>query len=158
MVLKNKIFVFDDVLSSEDCYELIEYYKNSKQQKQWRDTFPLDLDINVALIHNTIFKIQYCITQLGYNIFPDWCQIVKWNTDTYQDLHHDTANKSTIFTSITYLNDEYMGGETFFSDGTLIKPKGGRTLFFDGQYHLHGVKNILHGTRFTLPIWYKGIE
>jgi hypothetical protein len=43
-------------------------------------------------------------------------------------------------------------------DGTIIKPKIGRTLIFNGMYYVHGVKTIKKGTRYTLPVWYKRCE
>jgi hypothetical protein len=42
-----------------------------------------------------------------------------------------------------------------FEEGTLIVPKIGRTLVFNGQTYKHGVKKIIKKDRFTLAIWYK---
>ena len=98
----------------------------------------------IKKIYNNIYK----------DIVGDWLQIVKWPSNSYQNLHLDKTSNKTVLTSITYLNENYSGGETYFKDGTIIKPKTGRTLIFDGMYYVHGVKTIKKGTRYTLPVWY----
>ena len=54
-----------------------------------------------------------------------------------------------------YLNDNFEGGETFFEDGTLLKPEQGTAVIFESMKHFHGV-NPAHGEedRYTAPIWY----
>ena len=78
----------------------------------------------------------------------------------------DIAEESTIFSSVTYLNDNFTGGETYIiNDITLrkhvrdlsvkISPKTGRTLYFDGKQYEHGVTEVKDSHRYTLAIWYK---
>jgi hypothetical protein len=105
----------------------------------------------ISLIKN----IEATANQFYPNIEVDWAQFVLWPTGTQHELHYDAAATDTVFTSITYLNCAYRGGETFFGDGTSISPVVGRTVFFDGNKYLHGVQPISHGVRITLPIWYK---
>jgi len=69
-------------------------------------------------------------------------------------MHFDEARESTNLTSITYLNEGYLGGETAFDNGVIIKPKIGKTVFFDGKKYLHGVNPVTKGKRFVLAIWY----
>ena len=83
-----------------------------------------------------------------------WSQIVYWTEGSEQGAHLDKADKKTIITSITYLNDDYTGGETYLSNEFSIKPKKGRTIFFHGMKYYHGVSQITKGGRYTLPIWY----
>jgi hypothetical protein len=69
-----------------------------------------------------------------YNSFDkkncvDWLQIVHWPKGSFQEFHKDFESQDTVLTSITYLNDDFVGGETVFEDGIVIKPKKGRTLF-----------------------------
>jgi hypothetical protein len=156
MKLQNKIIILDSVLSPEECNFLIEYYEEKGPTHLWRDTYPLNLDIFDDTITNHIIKIESAINEvLNGQIMFDWGEIVQWPKGSKQDIHVDDASKATIFTSITYLNTEYTGGETFFEDGIDVKPLLGRTLCFDGNYYYHGVKEIINGTRYTLPIWYK---
>ena len=70
----------------------------------------------------------------------------------------DNASQKTTLTSITYLNDDYTGGQTYYEDGTIFKPKKGRGLFFNGQYHKHGVKPVSKNIRYVVAAWYKKIQ
>lgn len=92
---------------------------------------------------------------LEEKIAVDWCEIVDWPAGSDQALHLDTSSDHTMFTSITYLNDDYRGGRTHIKDDLEIIPKVGRTVYFDGNFYLHGVTLVERGTRYTLPIWYK---
>ena len=86
-------------------------------------------------------------------MYPELCQVVHRPEGTSHGLHIDEARNSTVMTSITFLNDDYKGGELYFEDGLTILPKSGRTVYFDGRANKHGVKQI-SGNRFTLAIWY----
>lgn len=104
-------------------------------------------------------EIMSTIINSAYNLKPlidsEWSELNYWPTLTSHSLHYDSASKDTVFTSITYLNNNFRGGETFFEDGTVISPVVGRTVFFDGRKYKHGVRTVSHGTRFSLPVWYK---
>ena len=147
--MSNFILIRDDLLNNEEINNLIKFYKNnSNNVKKFRDTFPLNLGddfIDLKNKINTFLKV-YVI---------DWWQIVHWPVGSYQNLHFDNASNLTTLTSISYLNKDFTGGETFFEDQTIIHPKLGRTLLFNGQQYKHGVKQVLTGNRYTLAIWYK---
>ena len=147
--MSNFILIKDDLLETKEINNLIKFYDdNLIDVKKFRDTFPLDLNNNFMNIKNkiNIFLKKYLI---------DWWQIVRWPFGSYQDLHFDITSNLTTLTSVTYLNKDFTGGETFFEDQTIIYPKLGRTLIFNGQNYKHGVKKIMSGNRFTLVIWYK---
>ena len=123
----------------------------------WGDTktidsrsFPEDKVINEALqlITNTASKYYS-------NVELDWAQIVEWPVGASQALHVDSASNKTVLSSITYLNNNFRGGETIFEDGTTVAPVPGRTVFFNGVKYVHGVHAVSNASRFTIPIWYK---
>ena len=60
----------------------------------------------------------------------------------------------TDYASILYLNDDFEGGETFFEDGTVLKPKQGTCVIFESMKHFHGVYPHGNEDRYTSPIWY----
>jgi hypothetical protein len=57
-------------------------------------------------------------------------------------------------TAICYLNDDFTGGQTYFSKyGVNIVPKAGDLLIFPSRYR-HGVTEMSGGIRYTLPTWF----
>jgi hypothetical protein len=147
--MSNFILIKDDLINKEEINNLIKFYNdNLKYIIKFRDTYPLNLNNNFINLKNKIndFLKIYLI---------DWWQIVHWPLGSYQNLHFDGASDLTSLTSISYLNNDFTGGETFFEDQTIIHPKLGRTLLFNGQQYKHGVKQVLTGNRYTLAIWYK---
>ena len=59
-------------------------------------------------------------------------------------------------TSITYINDDYEGGETEFRDGTLITPKAGYTLIFPSHWSFrHRGREVTKGVKwiFIEHLW-----
>lgn len=72
-----------------------------------------------------------------------------WHSDDW--IHHPKMPEwRRIISTITYLNDDYEGGETEFED-TIIKPESGKTLIFPSNWCFphrglpvtKGVKHIL---------------
>jgi len=156
MVLQDKIIILDNVLSAKECFDLIKYYNEKGPTHNWRDTYPLSLDTTDSFIMFYIDKIESSIKKLLNNtIMFDWGEIVKWPTNSFQTAHKDNITHITTLTSVTYLNIDYQGGHTFFKDDFEIKPKIGRTIYFDGIHYMHGVTKVTDGIRYTLPIWYK---
>lgn len=66
------------------------------------------------------------------------------------DFHLDVSN----FTAITFINDDYIGGEFLYlnnkNEEILIKPKKNLTIILDGSKMQHRVCEVLSGVRFTL--------
>lgn len=55
-----------------------------------------------------------------------------------------------------YLNDiEYVGGETEFSTGRVIKPKKGKMLVFPTTFfHVHRGRPILEGEKYIASVFF----
>ncbi len=79
------------------------------------------------------------------------------NIEKYKKLFTNKA-----FTSIIYLNDDYVGGELYFPqhNNFEIKPKKGTMLIFSGTIdNMHGIKEITSGTRYThVTFWSNNIS
>ena len=149
-----KTLIIDNFLTPNECDFLIKYYESDKEKNsnKIRNIFPIAPSIKDKSINFLINKLQ--ITAANFNSQIDWFQIVKWPPSIGQKLHFDTQSSRTTLSSIIYLNNDFEGGETYFEDGTIFKPKPGRALYFDGNYHKHGVKPISKGTRYTVATWY----
>ena len=146
--------IYDNLLSHDECDYIINYYKhNEKQATKFRDVFPLPCDNGIDFLNYKLTKVSK-----EFNAKIDWSQIVKWPIESKQNLHFDDASDKTILSSITYLNDDYDGGQTHFEDGTIFKPKKGRGLFFNCQYYKHGVTPVKNRTRYVVATWYKKLN
>jgi len=94
--------------------------------------------------------------------------IVKWSPGQLQWPHADkelhegeNAGKPNDFPyydigSVIYLNDDYEGGQLYFpKQGIEYSPEPGSAYFFPGDLHyIHGVKEIISGTRYTCPLFW----
>ena len=144
-----RITIVDNFICNEEIECLVNFYKNNKHlRKKWHTVFPMDITGLFKNLENKYnhFDKKNCVY---------WLEIVHWPRGSFQEFHKDFESQDTVLTSITYLNDDFVGGETVFEDGIVIKPKKGRTLFFDGQYYFHGVNEIIKGNRYTVAVWYK---
>jgi len=149
-----KTLILDNFLTHHECNSIIRFYKENEENVfNYRDVFPLNCNaINIKLSSLTAKLFE--VSKL-FESQIDWFQIVRWPKNSFQELHFDSASKETTLSSIVYLNDNFKGGQTFFEDGTIFQPVKGRGLFFDGQYHKHGVKKIEDVDRFVVATWYK---
>lgn len=97
-------------------------------------------------------------------VYADTVQLVLWQDGIHMPPHADNANPDGSphgmawrnFSSIVYLNDDYDGGELYFTalDRTL-KPKAGMLVAFTGGFHHeHGVLKVRGKDRYTMPGFY----
>ena len=148
--------MIDNLISEEECNYCIDLHKRFGPSHQWGSFFPMMID-KIHEVKPIVSKIENTAKQFK-PVEYDWGEIVYWPTKAYQDTHYDNTDEHTSLTSITYLNQDYDGGRTFFVGEMEIQPKIGRTIFFDGKYFLHGVSQVTRNSRFTLPIWYKTVD
>ena len=156
------IQIIDECLSEEICNDLISHFENNEDlHREHLGTKLITLfekdEIKEKKFYSLINQINKYVKGLN-NCEIHNLLVVKWPNNTYQDLHYDKALSKTIYASIGYLNDGYMGGQTFFEEGTIFKPIKGRVIFFDGMKYKHGVTPVKNGPRYTLASWYKRIE
>lgn len=80
--------------------------------------------------------------------------IIKYTPETQRSLacHHDASLVSTI----TYLNDDYTGGDTYFPRqkfSTENVPVG-KIVLWPGQVtHGHEGREVTSGTKYALVVW-----
>lgn len=153
------ITIIDNVFTDIECQKLIDiYYKNQDGWQVHDLTDPINLShirVDKHISDILVEKLLTHIHSLYKEVHLDWGDIVHWPQGAYQDLHFDTAKNNTVLSSITYLNDEFGGGETYFEEGVIVTPKKGRTVVFNGAKYFHGVKEVLNGSRYTVAIWYR---
>jgi hypothetical protein len=94
-------------------------------------------------------------------IYPDLLQIVLWKAGMAMPPHADNANPDGSdhkmayrdLASILYLNDDYEGGELYFTAlDVAVKPKRGMFVAMSaGFHHEHAVLRVEAGLRLTMP-------
>jgi len=112
-----------------------------KNEKIYSKIFALVKEVQDLVSHDKKFK------------YIENAEIVKYPQGSSKCYHYDVSRKSTQAASITYLNDDYIGGQTVIS-GVNVQPLSGRTVYFDGTSNRHCVENVLKGDRYTLSLWY----
>tara|TARA_R100001082_G_scaffold99761_2_gene68626 strand:+ start:272 stop:763 length:492 start_codon:yes stop_codon:yes gene_type:complete len=150
----------DKFLTVDMCNHLIDFYKNNKNlsfafgHEGFFPRWPLELPQDT-----TEFKfLQDKLNEKGMyvnNSIVEYVQIVRWPVGSKQNPHYDTAQEHTTLASIIYLNNNFIGGETYFTDGITFTPKQGRLIIFDGQYYEHGVNDVSKNERYVVAAWYK---
>ena len=106
----------------------------------------------LSIIKKIESKTQECY---GSDIVHDWSKLKKSEIGGFSLPHYDESSQETILAAIVYLNDNFRGGETYFGDGTIIPPKPGRILMFDGLTYLHGATPNIGGYRYSIAMWFK---
>jgi len=90
-----------------------------------------------------------------YNLDQRMLSIKRWNEGQSMGPHFDgqDGHSDLGFSLVTYLNDDYEGGEIHFKDHNItVKPKAGSLIMFPSQMpFVHEVLPITKGTRYMMP-------
>mgnify|MGYP003136128417 CR=1 FL=1 len=145
------IVIKDNFIGKEDCDSVInEYYKNEDKVMPYMENFIIPV--------NTLGNLTKIINNEAKSINNseiDYINLVRWPIGSKQNLHFDNARSHTTLSCIIYLNENFKGGHTYLEEGTMVAPKTGRVLFFDGKYYKHGVAEVKESNRFTIACWFK---
>jgi predicted 2-oxoglutarate/Fe(II)-dependent dioxygenase YbiX len=97
-------------------------------------------------------------------LWTDTVQLNVWEQGSCLPPHTDNSNPDGSphssawrdFSSIVYLNDDYDGGELYFTaQDRVLKPQRGMLVAFSaGYHHEHGVLKVTRGRRLTMPAFY----
>jgi len=155
-----------DFMTPEECKKLIDKAEAfGKWESMYGDKFPGQelrirvLDINLFEKLERHFKEQiyppiekYWWPLQMYGLRDAF--IIKYTPDTQKSLscHHDASLVSTI----TYLNDDYTGGDTYFprqNYSTENVPVGKIALWPGQVTHGHEGREVTSGTKYALVIW-----
>jgi len=145
----------DNFLSKDYCTFLMNYIEeNQNVACEFSSRTVLNITKNIGFSE---LKDMLNIFARKYNSKIEWFELVKWPKGAKHDYHIDISSSKTIFSSIIYLNDNFLGGETVFEDFT-ITPKQGRLLFFDGINNYHGVKEVISDIRYVVAAWFERLD
>ena len=172
------IYEYDSVFDLKICNEIIEISKPGLV-----DSTTLDLaktqyrnSSSVDFVTGEIPQVDYVINSLislSRYTHDDYdpAQVTCYSEggeylphfDSYQRLNKDSMQRTTTY--IVYLNDGFIGGETYFPKIDMeVLPKAGKVLMirncFENSEHthpysLHQSKKIKSGYKYILTIWAK---
>jgi hypothetical protein len=109
------------------------------------------LKMAAEMSYNQYINQHTNIDPAKYQLDLSHVPVKRWNINSYMGPHSDGGygHPNLSFTTVTYLNDNYEGGEINFpNDNITIKPKAGSLIMFPAST-VHEVKPVLNGVRYT---------
>lgn len=176
-MIKNQILIFEKFLDTKSIDQYLKFLNTENLWENNGDGIWNNRTINIRTMPENIqtsildYRIRvkkqildsYLINQ---NLYCDIFQFVKWNIgDLLYPPHADAEYASgkihpfsyRNYSAITYLNDNYKGGEIYFTEFNNFRPKisPGTLIIFPGTLeYMHGVTEILEGTRYTIASFF----
>ncbi|MCM3745388.1 2OG-Fe(II) oxygenase [Sporosarcina luteola] len=167
------IVVLGNVLSDEECDELIKLSKD----KMKRSKIGTTREVNELRTSSSMFieesenevvsRVEKRVSSI-MNIpieHGEGLQILQYAPGQQYKAHHDffkTADNNRISTLVMYLNDVEQGGETYFPKLNFsVSPKKGMAVYFEYFYNdqdlneltLHGGAPVITGEKWVATQW-----
>jgi hypothetical protein len=155
-------------LDMPNCYEIYNLNKDKYEKilndakKQIEERFQVK-----------VVREQFLISRWreGREQTPHVDYIIDEEDNNIEDLYGAGMNDAFIeqfkknyrtkhYSTIIYLNDDFEGGELYFTqyDNATVVPSTGMMICFKGDtHHLHGVKKVTKGIRYTISIFWMEI-
>ncbi|OMC84025.1 2OG-Fe(II) oxygenase [Viridibacillus sp. FSL H8-0123] len=169
------IVVLANVLSNEECEELIEISENKMKRSKIGVSRKIN---NIRTSSGTFLEESEAVTRIERRIASimnvpvehgEGLHILKYTVSQEYKAHYDffaenseAANNNRISTLVMYLNDVEEGGETFFPKLNLsVSPKRGMAVYFEYFYQdaslneltLHGSEPVIKGEKWVATQW-----
>ncbi len=118
----------------------------------------LESGLKSALDHYS--KVLYPFAENNIKGREKSIHILRYTSDGFLPAHQDQGISTRVLSAVTYLNDDYEGGEIEFANsGVKIKPPAGSVIFFPSNFlYIHEVHRMTSGQRYALPYWYHNRE
>ena len=168
--MRRSALLVDDFVTVEEREHVIDWYHEHSDKvgkfKNTTTTYRMIGDSNkdgcpveeaTPIVRNIWDRLD-TFARNEYSCELQWAQVYKWPPGSFMDMHHDVASRVTTLTSVLWLNEDFMGGELQFRDGTTFVPVSGRAIWYDGIKNHHRVRKVNRGTRWAIAAWYKDIE
>jgi len=151
------MIIFDNVISKTRCDEYIYYTDTVYRQRCEQGWDPMSFSTRLIDINEPITEEvkEYIESRVKISLNHRWTQLQIWpvGSNSARHIHDDPRAGDANFTSMLYLNDDFVDGQ-FFTDDILIKPKIGRLTLFNGREIYHGVKTVLEKPRYSIIFWW----
>lgn len=171
---KHDVVEYKNFLSDKECEDLIAYYVAG--QEGWQKTcfynsavmdpiYPNSIGVNSEINEEYFRSLKARLHEKAEEVAKRKLRNLsmsahKWEVGAYASDHSDNSDidgtpnawQDNKFVTIIYLNDNYEGGHLTFKNFNLnIAPGKGSLIAFDpGFENIHGVTEIISGTRYTM--------
>ena len=171
---KDDIARLDDFVTEQEAKSMIKYFES--QAQIWGDVaFYNSLGMGLAPHDQRLVELgldpkffdnlknkfkESCEMFFKRELKPNTSHAQKWNVGGFAAPHSDNSDHDgnpnafeiNKYVGILYLNDDYEGGELYFPEHSLeFKPPVYSFIMFPGGHeNIHGVKEIIKGTRYTM--------
>jgi hypothetical protein len=169
------IETIEDFLTAEECDYLIDYVDKNytfnrsnvntngrSLESSWRTSESLTVTDRHASVFRNIYERVADYLQVNDSQIED-LQVIRYKENQQYKPHLDPAKENDrVYTVILYLNDDFVGGETYFPMLDLkIKPKKGKSLCFLNRdssnqvisYSKHAGLPVTSGIKYICNIW-----
>jgi hypothetical protein len=163
VIRKNDLFIFKNLFSEEECFSILNF---ALKEPSSGITDEIIYNRNHFIEINDSLKViiksklsrklvpKYSLEFPNF-LIPKECSVLAYSDGYGADLHTDLPeyDKNFDFTFLTFLNDDYKGGELYFPDFNIsLKSKGTSVLFPCTFLYPHTVLPITKGTRYCLMV------
>jgi hypothetical protein len=174
------IFQIENAVNAKDCRCLMEMYDRYAQLSTEKDYTGHPVvswsDFRNGAGARELFQllIRKCLREIAgalevaANLFPETVVLATMGPGGYHPRHADNCRQDEsgnwepnhtpcrTVSAIYYLNNDFDGGELVFEQHELtIKPHGGLLVFFPSdKHHVHEVRPVRSGHRYTAAIWF----
>lgn len=167
-------FQFYDILPDIMCKELIESYKRGTKEEWNRNGAPKFTQVNlndttpelvwplVTFVSKVLDKYIDCYTPAKYlpplkTLEQFRIKCYNGGTDDRYEEHIDVESPESsnrYLSFLFYLNDDYTGGETHFSEGGTVTPRRGSVLVFPPYWmYPHAGLPVEDGTKYIMSTY-----
>jgi hypothetical protein len=171
-IQNTEIFKIKNFLDADSCDQLVNWFSSSERNNNTDDFFKNRTlaysNIQDSRIKKFIGGVKYDLTYVVRScfqeaVFPNYTDLVFWPSNSEMESHADNSFPDRTdngygyrnITALIYLNDNFRGGETFFSNKNItVSPERGLLIMYPSNLeYSHGVRKVL-GDRYTLAAWF----
>jgi predicted 2-oxoglutarate/Fe(II)-dependent dioxygenase YbiX len=171
-----KILIKPNFLPSDTCNRFVSFLNESQDWEKAKDPVWDSRSINLRSMtepmREEMLDLRVKVKQELLNFFKvtkpvyaDIFQFVRWRRGDMLHPHADAENPDGSphpfffrkFAAIIYLNNNYVGGRTYFPNFNNYTPENnpGTLVIFPGNLeHLHGVTQVTDGMRYTIASFF----
>lgn len=147
-------FCWQKFLLPPPAINFTDYYFHDQLSISRRLYEPLDM----ATHHYSNIVYPLCAKNIKNREFS--IHLLRYEVGGFLPAHQDHGVSSRVLSTVSYLNDDYDGGEIEFKNSKIkIKPPAGSIIFFPSNFlYVHEVHPITNGSRYSLPHWYHNMK